>query len=140
MQQLQISEIARAIGCANAPPGAIDRIVTDSRAAEPGALFIAFCGERVDGNDFVPQALQQGAAAAVAERLVSGADASRVMLVPDAKRAMIQIGGLYRDRFELPIVGVTGSVGKTTTKEFIYAVLSKRYCTHKNEGNQNNEL
>jgi UDP-N-acetylmuramoyl-tripeptide--D-alanyl-D-alanine ligase len=140
VQKLLLCDIARAIGADWAAGGGIGAVVTDSRQAAPGSLFVAIRGERFDGNDFVADALSNGAEAAVAERLPPGVDPGRAMVVPDAKRALIAIGGLYRSRFAIPFVGVTGSVGKTTTKEFVFAVLSAQYRTHKNEGNLNNEI
>ncbi|MEG2204948.1 MAG: UDP-N-acetylmuramoyl-tripeptide--D-alanyl-D-alanine ligase, partial [Oscillospiraceae bacterium] len=135
-----ISDIARAVGCLWTAGGAISRVVTDSRQAGPETLFVAIVGDRLDGNEFAAQALAAGAPAVVVSRRAEGVDPARAIEVPDTKRALIQIGGLYRERFSIPMVGVTGSVGKTTTKEFIHAVLSAKYNTHKNEGNQNNEL
>ncbi|MEG2174758.1 MAG: UDP-N-acetylmuramoyl-tripeptide--D-alanyl-D-alanine ligase [Oscillospiraceae bacterium] len=140
MQELSLSEIAHALGCHTNVTGAVTAIVTDSRAASPGTLFVAIVGDHLDGNDFASDALAKGAPLVVVSRLTQGVDPDRALVVNDTKRALIAIGGAYRAKFSLPIVGVTGSVGKTTTKEFVYAVLSARYHTHKNEGNQNNEL
>lgn len=139
MREIKLSDIARAVGCAGEYQGAVREVTTDSRKAGPGALFVAIRGETMDGNDFALSALERGAEAALVDRDVDG-PAGRLLRVPDGRRALISIGGMVRDRFTLPIVGVTGSVGKTTTKEFVYAVLSSRFATHRNEGNQNNEL
>lgn len=137
---MRLSEIAGAVGSSVSFDAPVRSVVTDSRKACAGTVFVAIRGEALDGNDFAAQALANGAEAAVVERRMPGADPARCILVPDGKRALIKIGGAYRSRFQIPFVGVTGSVGKTTTKEFIHAVLSAKYHTLKNEGNQNNEI
>lgn len=139
MKEMNVSEIAERLGTKLSGSAVISEVVTDSRQAAPGKLFVAIVGENADGNDYAAKALENGAEAVVVSR-ASGLPADRTILVPDTKRALIAIGGLYREKFSIPFVGVTGSVGKTTTKEFIYAVLSSRYRTHRNEGNQNNEI
>lgn len=140
MQKLKLSQIARALGAEISYDADICEVVTDSRQAKTGTLFVAICGENLDGNRFAASALQNGAEAVVVDTLLEGVDPKRAIVVPDTKRALIKIGGLYRRLFDIPFVGVTGSVGKTTTKEFIHAVLSAKYRTHKNAGNQNNEI
>ena len=140
MQHLDLSKICHAIGSRCSLTGSIGCVVTDSRLAVPNSLFVAIRGERFDGHDFAASALEKGAVCVVAQRPIPGIDAAHTMLVEDTKRAYIAIGGLHRAKFSIPIVGVTGSVGKTTTKEFVYAVLSSTFKTHKNEGNQNNEM
>ncbi len=140
MQKLKLSQIARALGAELSYDTDICEVVTDSRQAKTGTLFVAICGEHLDGNRFAASALQNGAEAVVVGTLLEGVDPKRAIVVPDTKRALIKIGGLCRRLFNIPFVGVTGSVGKTTTKEFIHAVLSSKYHTHKNAGNQNNEI
>ena len=140
MREVKLSDIANRLGVKFNGDGVINKVVTDSRECTQGCLFIAIVGENSDGNSYTQKALENGAEAAVVSRIADGVDPDRVMLVADTKRAMIEIGGLYRDRFDIPFVGVTGSVGKTTTKEFVHAVLSAKYNTHKNEGNRNNEI
>lgn len=120
--------------------GSVEEIVTDSRLAKPGCLFVAIPGDRFDGHDYAVSAIEKGAVGVVVQRPVEKVDPAKTILVDNTKRAYIAVGGLHRAKFTLPIVGVTGSVGKTTTKEFTHAVLSARYNTHKNEGNQNNEM
>lgn len=140
MLPMMLSQIAARLNAQIHDAVAISEIVTDSRKARPGTLFVAIRGENADGNQFAASALQNGAAAVVVDTLCEGVDPARAIVVPDTKQALIELGGLYREQFHIPFVGVTGSVGKTTTKEFIYAVLSASWPTHKNEGNQNNEL
>ena len=124
-----------------APAGlAITQVVTDSREVAPGCVFVAIKGERVDGHDYAMQAYENGAALVVAERAIEGLPADKTVLVPDVLDAMIAMGANYRDGFSPLLLAVTGSVGKTTTKEFCSAVFSAFGETLKTEGNQNNEL
>lgn len=121
----------------------IDSITTDSRECEPGALFIAIKGERFDGNDFVADALKSGAAAVIAERIPEGASddmKARILLTDDSVAALGKIAGAFKSRISPKTVAVTGSVGKTTTKEFVYAVAGAKYLAHKTAGNFNNEI
>ena len=123
--------------------GALDREVTsvtsDSRTAGPGALFVAFRGNRVDGHDFMAGCVGKGAVACVTER--EPAESERPAIVVDSSlRAIGALAAWHRSRFDIPVIGITGSVGKTTTKEMIAAVLSQRFNTHSTEKNFNNEL
>lgn len=118
----------------------IDRVTTDSREARQGSIFVAFPGARVDGHSFAAQCVAQGAAYVVLNHPVPGVPEEKTILCPDSYRAMLTIGANYRARFAPVMIGVTGSVGKTTTKEFCYAVLSAFGNTLKTQGNQNNEL
>lgn len=136
---------ARILLAGLAPAGfADDRLIplvtTDSRSLCPGCIFVAFPGARFDGHDFAAQAVAQGAAYVVLNHPVEGVPSEKTILCPDSYRAMMTIGGNYRAQFTPVMVGVTGSVGKTTTKEFTYAVLNAFGETLKTEGNQNNEL
>ncbi len=116
----------------------ISSITTDSRTVTPGCLFAAIPGERVDGHDFIASAAQKGAACVLCERFAE-ADVPQLR-VPDTQAALRTLAAYYRARFDIPVVGVTGSVGKTTAKEMIAAVLSARFSTLKTEKNFNNEL
>lgn len=122
------------------PAGGITAVVTDSRKITPGCLFAAIRGERADGNDYVNQALGSGALCALAERLPDEDLNGCVVLVPDTTAALQKIAGFYRAQFDIPVVGVTGSVGKTTAKEMAAAVLSRKFNVHKTAGNYNNDL
>lgn len=124
-----------------APAGLnITQVVTDSREVVPGCLFVAIQGERVDGHDYALKAFEQGAALVVGQHAIEGVPADKLVLVPDVLDAMIEMGANYRDGFSPLLLGVTGSVGKTTTKEFCAAVFSAFGNTLKTEGNQNNEI
>ena len=118
----------------------VTEVVTDSRRAGPGCVFAAIRGERVDGHDFAAKALAAGAAAVIAERPIPGLADGRVYQVANTRDALIAMAGNYRAAFEPVLVGITGSVGKTTTKEFCAAVFSAFGPTLKTEGNQNNEI
>jgi len=118
----------------------IELVTTDSRQAGPGSVFVAFPGARFDGHDFAAQCVANGCEYVVLNHPVEGVPAEKTLLCPDSYRAMMIIGENYRAAYSPVMVGVTGSVGKTTTKQFCYAVLSAFGETIKTEGNQNNEL
>ena len=115
-------------------------VTSDSRTAAPGALFVAFKGARVDGHDFMAGCLEKGAACCVSEREPVDASETPCIVVDSSLRAIGAIAAWHRSRFDIPVIGITGSVGKTTTKEMIAAVLETRYNTHRTEKNFNNEL
>lgn len=124
-----------------APEGLkISSVATDSRNAQANGVFVAIKGEHVDGHDYAATALQNGAAVVVATHPVDGVPLDKTVLVKDPLNAMIELGGNYRGQFHPLVLGVTGSVGKTTTKEFCAAVLQPFGATVKTEGNQNNEI
>ncbi len=124
-----------------APAGIlIQSVVTDSRKVTPGCVFVAIKGERVDGHDFARMALENGAVLVVAQHTVADIPPDRTVLVGDVLDAMITMGANYRAGFSPLTLGVTGSVGKTTTKEFCAAVFAAFGETLKTEGNQNNEI
>lgn len=113
--------------------------VMDSRQVEKDFLFFAIKGERADGHDFIPQVMEKGAACAVCERAPE-IQKGPYILVEDVPKAMQDIAAFYRRGLSIPVVGITGSVGKTSTKEFIAAVLEEKYNVLKTSGNYNNEL
>ena len=121
------------------PDAPIGRAVIDSRAVEPGDLFVAYRGEKTDGHRYIPTAWEKGAVCALAEYLPEGAEGPAI-LVDDVQRALEQIAAAYRRTLSLPVIGITGSVGKTTAKEMIAAVLSQRFRVLKTEGNLNNQI
>lgn len=136
----------------------ISRVVMDSREAEPNSLFVAYKGNKVDGHDFVAAAFAQGAIAALVERPISDdyatidlrtaspsaapsrASAPVCLVVEDSIAALQTSAKAWRARFPVEVIGITGSVGKTSTKELTHAVLSSRYRTFKSPGNRNSIL
>lgn len=139
MQPIKSSVLCEGLGTLAGDP-VIATVATDSRAAGPGSLFVCIKGERADGHDYAAKVVESGAAGILAQHPVAGVPAEKTILVDDPLDAMIRMGGNYRARYSPVLVGVTGSVGKTTTKEFCFAVLSAFGPTLKTEGNQNNEI
>jgi len=129
--------------------------VIDSRQACPGSLFVALKGEREDGHDFIADAFQRGAIAAIVEKEldigywildirqalfqypISNIQYPACFIVEDSLKALQQVAAYWRGKHTPRVVGITGSVGKTTTKEVIYGVLSQRFRTLKSKGNYN---
>ena len=141
MEAVKLTLLAAAMGCETAVEADITHICTDTRKLTPGCLFVALKGETFDGHRFVKTALEQGAAAAVVHQPVEDVDQDKLLEVMDTQDALLDMASVYRDQFpELKLVAVTGSVGKTTTKDFIACVVSAGYNTHKTQGNQNNEI
>ncbi len=118
-------------------------ITTDSRSLKPGEVFLALRGERFDGHSFVAQALQQGAIAAIVD-YQGAADLQHsdlpLLAVEDTLGAYQAIAHWWRQQFSIPVIAITGSVGKTTTKELIAAVLSTQGRVLKTQANYNNEI
>ncbi len=111
----------------------------DSRRIQAGGVFVATVGQRVDGHSFIPKVAEQGAALVIAEKEPTDAGVS-YLLVPDSFCALKEMAEAYRKTLTIPIVGITGSVGKTSTKEFIAGVLEQKYQVLKTRGNYNNEV
>ena len=142
MRDMTIFSAARAAGgrvagCGQDAP--LSGGVIDSREAGPGLMFCALPGERADGHEYMRSALEKGAACCLATHVPEGVTGP-VILVDDVRSAMAKIAGACRDRLDIPVVGITGSSGKTTAKEMCAAVLSQKYNTLKTEKNFNNEL
>lgn len=143
MENVTLSQIARTLGrpSADTPDSGIAGVSIDSRTVREGELFVAIRGERFDGHDFVPEAFGRGAVAAVVDSFFSSEVVGRPLIeVADTVQALQRVAGWYRSRFELPLVAVTGTNGKTTTKDMAAAVLSKAFRTMKTEGNLNNHI
>lgn len=139
MKAFTLQEAAAALGLPQMQAQAtLADVCTDTRKIQPGSLFVCLRGERFDGHSFASQAAQLGAAALLVDHPVD-ADVPQ-LVVTDTGKAMLQLAGWYRRQFQLPVVGLTGSVGKTTTKEFIALVLGAKYNTLKTQGNLNNEI
>ncbi|MBN1193596.1 MAG: UDP-N-acetylmuramoyl-tripeptide--D-alanyl-D-alanine ligase [Coriobacteriia bacterium] len=127
----------------------VNGIAIDSRLVEPGAAFVAFEGERADGHDFIDGALVEGARAILVTRdddavreafSRSGRPECALVLVGDAREALEALGSWHRNRLMCPVIGITGSTGKTTTKDFLKSVLATRMQVVATVENRNNEL
>ena len=116
-------------------------VTTDSRAASDGQLFIPLTGERFDGHAYIDSALSAGAAGCLTARVPETMQPGQFYIqVADTRLALKALAAWYRSRFTLPVVQITGSAGKTTTKEMVAAVLSRRYDTLKTQANFNNDI
>lgn len=141
MISIKVSEILDITGgvlLSGSLDGVVNDITTDSRKAESGVLFAAIKGENADGHDYVSSAFSKGAICAIVEKDVS-ADGT-VIKVENTILALGKIARFLMRRMCVPVVGITGSVGKTTTRDMTYAVVSKMFNTLKNQGNFNNEI
>ena len=141
MTGYQVSDVAALVGgCLHGSGEAeVTGIVIDSRRAQRGSLFAALPGERADGHDFIGKAFDLGASCALANRVPEG-ETRPVITVENVEAALETLAADYRSRLEIPVIGVTGSVGKTTAKEITASVLSARWPVLKTEKNFNNQL
>ncbi len=138
MRPLTYKEAAKAVNSVSALEGRFVDVCTDTRKITHGCIFIALRGEKFDGHDYAAKALESGAGAVICEKDCGLGD--RQILVGSTRRALLDLAGYYRSLFKIPFIGITGSVGKTTTKDMVHAVMSAKYNTLKNEGNLNNEI
>ena len=115
------------------------QIQTDSRKLASGDLFFALRGPNFNGNQFALQALEMGAAYAIVDEFIA-ADNNRIIRVENVLTTLQQLAGYHRDQFTIPFIAITGSNGKTTTKELVAAVLSAHYKTYTTQGNLNNHI
>ena len=144
MKDFTLAEIAKAcngeyVGDESLKNTKITSVERDSRQVNNGSLFLAIKGERVDGHDFIEKCFAQGAVCALCEKAPENAT-KPCIVVSSTLDAVKKIGRAYREKFDIPVIGISGSVGKTSTKEMLYAVLSQKFKTHKTQGNLNNEL
>lgn len=146
MEPMTIQELADATGATLlgegiAPDQTITGVETDSRAVHPGDLFVALPGEKTDGHKFISGALEAGAVACLTQQAPEKPLPGKCyLLVEDTMAAIGQAAKAYKAKFPIPVIGITGSVGKTTTKDMVAAVLGQKYQVLKTEGNFNNEL
>ena len=136
-----VSDIAAVTGGTLVGDGsaAVTLIVRDNRDAVPGSLFAALPGEKRDGHEFIAAAFDRGAVCALA-RFVPEGETRPVVLVEDVQAALERIAADFRRKLSIPVLGITGSVGKTTAKEMVSSVLSQRWKVLKTPGNYNNQL
>ncbi len=143
--QLTVQDIVRAIGgrCLNPDKNGnilITSITTDTRQIQEGSLFVPLKGEQFDGHHFIAQAFAKGACVSLTQSKETCVEQGCVIWVPDTHKALLDLAAFYRAKHALPVVAITGSVGKTTTKDLVAAVLGAKYNTLKTEGNYNNEI
>ena len=145
MEPMTVQEIAAAVNGAwlnprpDAPP--VDAVCTDSRNVIPGSLFLPWIGERFDGHRFIGAALEAGAAGCLCAQVPETLRPDKFYIrVPDTRLALRDLAASYRDRFAIPFVQITGSVGKTTTKDMVAAVLGAKLRVLKTQANFNNDI
>ncbi|HXC06248.1 MAG TPA: Mur ligase family protein, partial [Bacteroidia bacterium] len=114
-------------------------VTTDTRKIQPGAIFFALKGPQYNANEFAAQALEKGASYAVIDDPAFALD-KRYLVCKDVLKMLQQVAQLHRKQLKIPVIGITGSNGKTTTKELIHAVLSKKYKVLATAGNLNNHI
>ena len=145
MEPMTAGQIAAAVDGVWLNPGendpAVTEVCTDSRKLTPGCLFLPWVGERFDGHDFIDAALDAGAAGCLCARAPETLREDKFYIqVPDTRLALKALASAYRDRFSIPVIQITGSVGKTTTKEMIAAVLGAKLQVWKTPENYNNDV
>ncbi|WAS04922.1 UDP-N-acetylmuramoyl-tripeptide--D-alanyl-D-alanine ligase [Gloeomargaritales cyanobacterium VI4D9] len=139
---LRLEQLISILGATPSQPlrGTVTGITTDSRQVRAGEVFVALVGERWDGHEFIPQAVAQGAVAAIVHQRELFSPDVPLLLVPDTLTAYQTLATWWRRRFTIPVIAVTGSAGKTTTKELIAAVLSTQGRVLKTAANENNDI
>lgn len=138
MRALKLSEIAAPLNGTYNKDAEFCGVCIDTRKITKNCLFVCIKGERFDAHQFAKEALKKGAAAVMVHENVDLSGA--YIKVDDTSKALLALGGYYRSLFNIPVVALTGSVGKTTTKEFTSLVVSSKYKTIKTQGNLNNEI
>ena len=141
MKKITIEEarIATNARLAGSGDGVISSVVTDSRKVTKGSLFVAIKGERVDGHDYIGDVFKSGAAAVLCDHVPDGVEGP-CLVTDDTVKALQDLARWYRTTLDIRIVGITGSVGKTSTKEMVASVLGAAFNVHKTIGNFNNEI
>ena len=139
MERFTLAQAAEWTKGETAGDAVLTAVSTDSRRIPQEALFLPLAGERFDGHDFIGKALENGAAAVMSHRACEEYPVP-ALYVGNTSQALLDLAGGYRMMCGGSVVGVTGSVGKTTTKELLYAVLAQQFRAEKTEGNLNNEI
>ena len=148
MKKITVRDVVKATGAQMIALGDMEEalnkeiwyVTQDSRETKEGVLFVARIGEVRDGHDFLPQCFENGVTACLSQKVVAPKNGAVLLLVPDTGKALLDLTAYYRDLFDIPYIGVTGSVGKTTTKDMIASVVSQKYNTLWTQGNYNNEV
>lgn len=126
--------------CGDCADKLISSVSTDTRTIQSGAIFIALRGENMDGHNYLSTAIEKGAVCCIAEKTADIPSGIPVILVESTGQALLDLAGAYRAEFNIPVIAVTGSVGKTSTRGMIASVLSQKYKTLSTDGNLNNEI
>ncbi len=143
MQRLNVEEILAATNgslICGEKDFVISEITTDSRKAGVNMLFVPIVGENNDGHDYIGNAFENGADVVITHRNIPKRDDKTIIKVQDTRIALGDIARFYKEKYNLPTVSITGSVGKTTTKDMISSVLTMKYNTLKTQGNFNNDI
>lgn len=143
MKPILIADIVKATGGRllwGDDSGTVDHVIIDSREAAPGALFVPIIGERVDAHQFIPDVMEKGAACTFFSDDSVRGESGAGIYVSDTLQALQDLAAWYRAQFCMPVIGITGSVGKTTTKEMIAAVMETKYRTVKTLRNLNSQI
>ena len=139
--EAEIIQATEAVKLQGSEDVAVGSISTDTRGELSGCLFVPLKGERFDGHDYLQQAVEKGAVAVLCDREIAALPKEvAVYRVKQTRRALEDLAAYHRRRFALPVIAVTGSSGKTTTKELIASVLAQKFRVHKTEKNHNNEI
>ena len=143
MRPMRVKDIVRIVDgklISGDGEGEVSSVQIDSRKIKPGALYVPIIGERVNGHTFISQVFEQGAVCSFTSDKTYAVKGKNCIYVKDTLYAMQTLATYYRSLFTMPVIGVTGSVGKTTTKEMISCVLEKKYRVLKTEGNLNSQI
>ncbi len=118
----------------------ISHITQNSKEVTNDSLFFAVQGERLDGHQFIQECFEKGVAACLSSKVFAPKKGSVLLLVPDVKKALLKLAAYYRNKFDIPFIAITGSVGKTTTKDMVASVLAQKYDVLWTQGNYNNDI
>jgi UDP-N-acetylmuramoyl-tripeptide--D-alanyl-D-alanine ligase len=143
MISFDCGELVRAVGgkLLWGEPGMVfSGVTTDSRKVARGNLFIPLIGEKFDGHDYIKQCFDAGASVCLTSKTIQQVSGCAAVLVEDTAKALRDIAAWHRKKYHIPVVGITGSVGKTSTKDMVACVLSQKYQVLKTQGNFNNEI
>jgi len=142
MERMRADKIAAWIGgkLIGNPGIETDEVSTDTRTMKPGSLFFAIRGKNFDGHEFIDKAFENGAAIVVSSIDVTPPEGGAAVIVEDTVSALGRLAEKYLETYDIPVIAITGSVGKTTTKEMVAQILSTQYNVHKTIGNYNNNI
>lgn len=143
METLKCKDIVKAVGgklLSGSLEAEFSNVTTDSRTVKNGDFFVPLVGEKFDGHDYIFSSFERGVSGCFTHKHTKGFDGKNVIKVEDTLVALRKLSAYYRQKFDIPFVGITGSVGKTSTKDMVSGVLSQRYNVHKTQGNFNNEI